>query len=109
MACASAPMRTSIRGASYSPRASTSQPTLSRSAWRAAAMPTVFPRPAPVGRPWLASGGMRSSSFIHSPATCSAAAAAGDMMWVATFWSHAAVSQSAATEAGSAPPITNPK
>jgi hypothetical protein len=34
---------------------------------------------------------------------------AGDMTRSATFWSQAAVSQLAATAAGNAPPLTNPK
>jgi hypothetical protein len=47
---------------------------------------------------------------LTQPATVSSAtAAAGDMTCIAVFWSHAEVSQSAATAAGSAPPVTKPK
>ena len=108
VACASSPIITTISGAPYSPAASTSQPARCSSRWRAAAMPTAFPSPAPVGSPTLASAGRPSRSSIHSPAISSAAAAAGESACSAPFWFQAVVSRSAAEAAGSAPPITKP-
>ena len=45
----------------------------------------------------------------HASTVVSAAAAAGDIVCSPAFWSHAEVSQSAASAAGSAPPVTKPK
>ena len=97
------------RGVVQALRASTSQPT--RPAARGGRRPYRPCSPArrrSAGRS-SASAGRPSSSSIHSPATCSAAAAAGESACVAAFWSHAVVSQSAASDAGSAPPTTKPK
>jgi hypothetical protein len=64
---------------------------------------------APVTRPTLAPGGRPSTSASHSAATASTAPAAGEETALNAFWSHADVSQSAASAAGSAPPVTKPK
>ena len=53
--------------------------------------------------------GRPSRSSSHAAATSSIAAAAGDMTCRAVFWSQADTSQSAASAAGSAPPVTKPK
>ena len=55
------------------------------------------------------SEGSPSSSNSHPHATSSTTAAAGDETALKAFWSHADASQSAASAAGSAPPVTNPK
>jgi hypothetical protein len=52
--------------------------------------------------------GIPSSSLSQRPATSSTTAAAGVTSASAVFWSQAEVSQSAASEAGTAPPITKP-
>ena len=53
--------------------------------------------------------GRPSTSSSQRPATASTAATAGVGSARPAFWSHAEVIQSAASAAGSAPPITNPK
>ena len=53
--------------------------------------------------------GRPSRSSVHADATSSIAAAAGDREWNAAHWSHAETTQSAASAAGTAPPITKPK
>jgi hypothetical protein len=63
----------------------------------------------PVTKPTELSSGRPSSSRTQPPATSSATASAGATAKPPAFWSHAEVSQSAATAAGSAPPITKPK
>ena len=63
--------------------------------------PVTKPPPVPVGRP--------STSATQRSATASSRAAAGDITARAAFWSQAAISHAAATAAGSAPPVTNPK
>ncbi len=64
---------------------------------------------APVTNPTLVPVGSPSSSTNHAPATSSATAAAGEIAYIAPFWSQVPVIQSAARAAGIAPPITNPK
>ena len=64
---------------------------------------------APVTSPAPARAGSPSSSFTQATAVASAVAAAGDIACSMLFWSHADVSQSAASAAGSAPPVTKPK
>ena len=64
---------------------------------------------APVTKPTAALAGKPSRSRSHSLATHSAPAAAGDITSRPAFWSHIEVSQSAASAAGSVPPITQPK
>ena len=76
---------------------------------RAAASAVTFAICAPVTSPTPAPAGSPSSSFAHAATVASAAAAAGDMTCRPAFWSHADVSQSAPTAAGSAPPVTKPK
>ena len=107
--CASAPTITRSGGAPPSPRASTSQPARASTACRAAASAVTFAICAPVVRPVAAPAGRPSSALTQSPTVSSAAAAAGDIAWKALFWSQADVSQSAASAAGSEPPVTKPK
>jgi len=64
---------------------------------------------APVVNPTLDPVGSPNSSTSHPAATSSATAAAGEVAYRPAFWSHALVSQSAATDAGTLPPITKPK
>src|SRR5882672_975543 len=52
---------------------------------------------------------MPSSCFAHAPQTSSTTASAGAVRLEAPFWSQADVSQSAASAAGSVPPVTQPK
>ena len=63
--------------------------------------PVTNPTDAPAGRP--------SSSASQPPPTSSTTAAAGPSTCSPAFWSQAAVSQSAASAAGVAPPMTKPK
>jgi hypothetical protein len=63
--------------------------------------PVTNPTDTPAGRP--------SSSANHRPVTSSTTLAAGPRMYRPAFWSQTEVSQSAASAAGVAPPITNPK
>src|ERR1700731_65856 len=73
-----------------------------------ALLPPPPPRPPPgAGGGPLA--GRPNSSLSQRPATSSITATAGPQAWIAAFWSHAAVSQSAASAAGSVPPMTQPK
>ena len=98
-----------MSGAANRPWRSTSQPWRARSAWRAAAIPVNEAIVAPVVKPTLTPDGSPNRSASHAPATSSATAAAGPMTYRPAFWSHALVSQSAASAAGRLPPITNPK
>jgi hypothetical protein len=52
---------------------------------------------------------MRGWTAAHAAATSSIAAAAGESEWKDAHWSHVETSQSAASAAGEAPPITKPK
>jgi hypothetical protein len=63
--------------------------------------PVTNPTDTPAGRP--------SSSASQPPVTSSTTAAAGASTYRPAFWSQTEVSQSAASAAGVAPPITNPK
>ena len=92
-----------------SPCSSTSQPARASSAPRAAASPVTFAICAPVVSPTPESSGSPSSSSNHPHATSSTTAAAGEETALNAFWSQADASQSAASAAGSAPPVTNPK
>ncbi len=96
-------------GAPASPRASTSQPARSSTAWRAAASAVTLAICAPLVRPPPAGCGSPSRSFAHASTVVSAVAAAGDIVCRPAFWSQAEVSQSAASAAGSDPPVTKPK
>ena len=64
---------------------------------------------APVVKPTAAVAGRPSASSTQRSATASIAAAAGELTRLKAFWSHAEVSQSAASAAGRAPPVTKPK
>ena len=63
----------------------------------------------PVTNPTALSAGSPSRSVTQAEATSSTAVAAGVTVRNPAFWSHAPVSQSAASAAGWVPPITNPK
>lgn len=63
---------------------------------------------APVVKPTALSPGRPSRSSSHAPATSSTAAYAGEAARSTQFWSQALTSQSAASAAGSVPPITKP-
>jgi hypothetical protein len=69
----------------------------------------VFAPCAPVTKPLDTPSGSPSSSTSQPDATCSSAAATGEVTTENAFWSHAVASQSAATAAGSALPKTKPK
>ena len=64
---------------------------------------------APVTNAAPASAGRSSTSSTHPIATRSSAAPTGELTSLKAFWSHAAASQLAASDAGSAPPVTKPK
>jgi hypothetical protein len=64
---------------------------------------------APVVKPTDVPAGSPRTSTSQVAATSSTTAAAGAMRNSPTFWSHAETSQSAASAAGSDPPITKPK
>ena len=91
------------------PFSSRLQPARASSAWRAAASPVTFAICAPVVSPTPQSAGRRSTSSSHAHAISSTTDAAGEDTALNAFWSHAEVSQSAASAAGSTPPITKPK
>ena len=104
--CTSAPTTTSISGAPTRPFASTSHPAASRTAWRAAARQVKCAIWQPETRPKLASAGRPSRSMSHAPTASSTTDAAGPAEYSPAFWSHVEVSQSAATAAGTLPPMT---
>ena len=64
---------------------------------------------APVAKPTSDSAGSPSSSSSQLPAASSMAAVAGVAKRSPAFWSQALTSQSAASAAGSVPPMTQPK
>src|SRR6476646_2664760 len=97
------------RGAAISPSRSTSQPVSLKTACRAAARHVVLAAWPPVTKPTLAFSGSPSKSSTHAEEISSMAAAAGEREWKAAFWSHVDTNQSAASAAGSAPPMTKPK
>ena len=105
----SAPTTTWTAGAPMRPSSSTSQPARRRTAWRAAAMATKCAMVAPVVKPTDDPVGSPSRSMSHSPVISSTTDAAGVPRKRPTFCSHAEVSQSAASAAGTDPPMTNPK
>ena len=107
--CASSPASTRIAGAPPRPRSSTSQPARVSTLPRAAASPVTFAICAPVVSPAPDSAGSPSRSSSQPQATSSTTDAAGEETALKPFWSHAEASQSAASAAGSAPPVTNPK
>ena len=109
VACACSPQTTCTRGAPIRPSRSTSQPARASTAWRAAARQVVLAPWAPVTKPTLALAGRPSRSSAQPAAISSIAATAGESEWNAAHWSQAETSQSAASAAGSAPPITKPK
>ena len=100
---------TRIGGAPGRPSRATSQPAGREDVLRAAASAVVFAPCAPVTKPLETPAGSPSSSASHSAATSSTAAAAGEVTTENPFWSQALASQSAASAAGSALPITKPK
>jgi hypothetical protein len=63
---------------------------------------------APVVKPTAVPRGRPSSSVTQLAAASSTAAWAGVTWRIALFWSHALVSQSAPSAAGSVPPMTKP-
>ena len=75
----------------------------------AAASAVVFAPWAPVTKPLETPAGRPSRSAIHSAATASAAAAAGEATTEKPFWSHAVATQSAATAAGKRAPEDEPE
>src|SRR5581483_2717179 len=107
--CAFAPARTRIRGAPVRPSRSTSQPTRSRTWLRAAASAVACAICVPVTNAKDRARGRSSSSTSQRPATSSTTDAAGPPTYRPAFWSQADVSQSAASAAGRAPPMTKPK
>ena len=64
---------------------------------------------APVTKPTDVPVGSPKSSTSQAAATTTTTAAAGEAAYRPAFWSHVVVSQSAASDAGVAPPNTNPK
>ncbi len=72
-------------------------------------MQVKFEVVAPVAKPTAAVRGRSSASRTQRSATASIAAAPGELTRLKAFWSHAEVSQSAPSAAGSAPPVTKPK
>jgi hypothetical protein len=63
----------------------------------------------PVVKPILVPSGSPRRSTNQDPTTSSTTDAAGPAMKMPEFWSQVDVIQSAASAAGSDPPITNPK
>ena len=107
--CRLAPATTVIGGEPASPSASRSQPARSSTACRAAARAVTCAIWQPVVKPNEASAGSPNSSLSQLPATCSATSADGPSTPMPAHWSQVEVSQSAASAAGTEPPITKPK
>ena len=107
--CAFSPANTRICGAPVRPFSSTSQPTSSSTWFRAAASAVAWAICVPVTNANDCARGSRSRSTSQLPATSSATAAAAPATYRPAFWSQVEVSQSAASDAGTEPPITNPK
>jgi hypothetical protein len=95
-----------MRGAPTSPSRSTSHPASASTPWRAAPKHVRLAVCPPVTKPTLASSGRPNRSVSHRPASSSTAASAGLAIHSPAFWSHAEVSQSAASAAGWLPPMT---
>ena len=106
--CRSAPTSTRTGGSPASPDR-TSYPARWSTVSRPAVRQVKFAIVPPVTKPTALSVGSPSRSRTQRPATSSTAAAAGVSARRPVFWSHADVSQSAPSAAGSAPPITIPK
>lgn len=102
------PESTSTGPSAAAPSRDTSTPDRSPSHSRATARPTVVETVAPVtNAPLWASPSPNSS---RSQVTVSrSSAAAHEPPAPETFWSYAPVSQSPATDAGVAPPVTKPR
>ena len=82
---ATSPTITVTPGAPCSPRASTSQPARSSTAWRATARHVVFDIWPPVTKPTLALAGSPSRSRIQPPTTSSTTVAAGESTYRPAF------------------------
>src|SRR4051812_45786504 len=109
LTCTSSPATIRTRGAPHRPRASTSQPALLSTSFRAASRQVKFAVCPPVTKPQLTPAGRPSNSTSQAIATSSTAAAAGEAIWNDAFWFQAETSQSAATACGNPDPVTNPK
>src|SRR5919107_4332302 len=105
----SAPTRTRTPGEPTSPRSAMSQPARRSTSSRPAARQVKFAIVPPVTKPTALSGGRPSRSVSQPSTTSSTAAGAGVRVRSPEFWSHALVSQSAASAAGCVPPMTMPK
>ena len=98
-----------MRGAPLSPSAATSHPERASTACRAAARQVVLAICPPVTKPMPVPSGKLNNSRSQPSTVSSTTAAAGDSTKRPAFWSHALVSQSAASAAGTLPPMTKPK
>ncbi len=96
-------------GAPIRPWPAASHPARLSTTSRATARQVTLAICAPVTSPTLAPDGSPSSESTQSSTTSSTTDAAGEPTHMWAFWSHAEASQSAASAAGSAPPVTNPK
>ena len=105
--CTAPPARKRIVGAPWIP-VTGSWPRSRSTASRATMRADRFALVAPVTNPTPLSPGRPSRLSSQLAATSSTAAVAGVGWRDPVFWSHAATSQSAATAAGYAPPITKP-
>ena len=108
LSCRSPPTITRTRGASVRPCLPTSQPTRRNVSSRAAARQVKLDIVAPVAKPTALPAGSPSRSSSQLLATSSTAEYAGVTSRMPAFWSHALVSQSAASAAGWLPPMTIP-
>src|SRR5687768_13435773 len=95
--CTSVDVRTRTLGEPLRPSRFTSHPTLASTAWRAAARHVTWAIWQPVTSEYEADEGRPSTSLSHMPQTSSTTAAAGLQAYNPAFWSHVAVSQSAAS------------
>ena len=109
VAWACSPATTVISGAPWSPCRSTSWPCASSTERRAAASAVKLAIVAPVTKAAAPSDGRSSASSTHRSAIRSIAAPIGELTSLNAFWSHAAASQVAASDAGRVPPVTKPK
>lgn len=102
------PESTSTGPSAAAPFCDTSTPRRSPSHSRATARPTVLDTVAPVTKaPECASPS--PNSWRSQPTVSRSSAAAQEPAAPDTFWSYALVSQSPATDAGVAPPVTKPR
>ncbi len=102
-------MTTVKGGAPKRPSDSTSHPSRSSIAVRAAARHVKLAMVAPLTKAAPQPAGMSSSSTSQRCATSSRREAMGLVGKRTAFWSHAPASQLAASAAGRQPPCTNPK